>query len=57
MKMGEDMLRTNTANHAKFHRCWPNSVRKKRYNYKIFFYAQRGLLGEAPGDSILGPHR
>ena len=22
-KMGEDMLRTNTRDHAKFHRCWP----------------------------------
>ena len=30
-KMGEDMLRTNTRNRAKFHRCWPNVEREKRY--------------------------
>ena len=30
-KIGEDMLRTNTCNHAKFHRCRPNGVREKHY--------------------------
>ena len=28
-EMGEDMPRTNTRNHAKFHHCRPNGVREK----------------------------
>jgi len=29
--MGEALLRTNTANRAKFHRCLLDGLRKKRY--------------------------
>jgi len=60
-KTGEDLLRTNTPKRAKFHRCQPNGVREKRYNFlhPSVFWRPRGTPGpkftNLSGDVEQGP--
>jgi len=47
-KIGEDLLRTNAPNHAKFHRCQHNDVREKRYKFFLPPSRFEGLSGPWP---------
>jgi len=47
-KFWEHVSIGKTLNHAKFHRCQPNGIREKRYNFfKPFTFWPRGPLGQS----------